>query len=284
MASLRQLRERVKSVHNIQKITRAMEMVSASKLKRAQSRLAAVREASQYLSELVQRLAVDLSMLSHPLLRPAPAHPRHLYVMIGSDTGLCGSYNERLVSHALRWVQEQQTDALFAVVGKRTSSMLKASNHPIVHRWLGWAGRPEIAHATELRTYIEEQYTQGHADIVHFAYMRFVNSLRSEPTVEQLVPIAVPEAVTDEPTGYIYDPDREQALVRVLERWFALKVWTTILESFTSEHSARMMTMHNATDNARDMIDSLTLMRNKMRQASITRELAEIVGTAEALK
>ena len=286
MASLRQLREQVKSIQNIAKITRAMEMVSASKLKRAQNRLLAVRQVTQYLSTLMERVAPSLAATDHPLTRAVPEAPRHLLIILGSDTGLCGSYNERLVNAALGVLERQPRHATrVAVVGKRTERMLRRTPYTITERWLGWAGRPDPARAALIRAYALKHFLEGGAEVVSFAYMRFKSSMAYVPTVEQLLPVAVPMAhETAYPSDYIYEPTTEQALASVLEEWLRLKVWVALLEAFTSEHSARMITMRNATDNAGEIVNELTLTRNKVRQASITRELAEIVGTAEALK
>ena len=286
MASLRQLREQVKSIQNIAKITRAMEMVSASKLKRAQSRCLAVRQVTQYLSTLMERMAPSLAASNHPLTRAVPDAPRHLLLILGSDTGLCGSYNERLARTALEALKREPRELTrVGVLGKRADRMLRRTPYTVVERWLGWAGRPDPARAATLRECALTRYRAGEVDRVSFVYMRFKSSMVYVPTVEQLLPIAVPS--TNDiayPVEYIYEPTKERALETLLEEWLRLKVWVTLLEAFTSEHSARMLAMRNATDNASELMDELTLTRNKVRQASITRELAEIVGTAEALK
>ena len=325
MASLRQIRAQIRSIQNIGKITRAMEMVSASKLKRAQSRLFAVRQVTQYLATLMERVAPALAAAQYPLTpppvggrsssdramqrsrplvgptgggvtRPAMEHPKQLVIILGSDTGLCGSYNERLMDAALQVLERARRDtASVAVVGKRTERMLRLSAealakagrtpYTVVERWLGWAGRPDPARATLIREYALAQFRDGAADVVSCAYMRFKSSMSYVPTIEQLLPIAVPTANDIAyPIDYIYEPTKERALAAVLEEWLRLKVWVTLLEAFTSEHSARMITMRNATDNAGELVGELTLTRNKVRQAGITRELADIVGTAEALK
>jgi len=283
MASLRQLRQQIRSVQNIQKVTRAMEMVSASKLKRAQDRLFAVRQVTQYLTTLLERVAPTLTTLAHPLTRAVPTTPRQLLVLLGSDTGLCGAYNERLVGktlEALERVPRHMT--MVAVVGKRTERMLRRTPYTIVERWLGWAGRPEPAHAAELRDYALAAYQEQRADLVSLVYMRFHSPMVAHPTIEQLLPI--PVSASARALDYIYEPTPTRALEALVDQWVRLKVWVTVLEAFASEHGARMLTMRNATDNAGEMLDDLTLTRNKVRQATITRELAEIVGTAEALK
>ena len=286
MASLRQLREQVRSIQNIAKITRAMEMVSASKLKRAQNRLLAVRQVTQYLSTLMERVAPSLAATNHPLTRAVPDAPRHLLIILGSDTGLCGSYNERLARAALEVLKREPRElTCVGVLGKRADRMLRRTPYTVVERWLGWAGRPDPARAATLREFALARYRAGEVDRVSFVYMRFKSSMVYVPTVEQLLPIAVPTANESAyPVEYIYEPTKERALETLLEEWLRLKVWVTLLEAFTSEHSARMIAMRNATDNASELMDELTLTRNKVRQATITRELAEIVGTAEALK
>jgi len=286
MPSLRQLRQQIRSVQNIQKITRAMEMVSASKFKRAQNRLFAVRQVTQHLAQLMERLVPALAAASHPLARAAPQAPKHLIAILGSDTGLCGSYNERLMRQAMEVLERSPRHLTsVAVVGKRAERMLRKTPYAISERWLGWAGRPEPTRAAQIREFVVQRFRAQQADVVSLIFMRFKSSMVYVPTAEQLLPIVVPTATTAAyPTEYLYEPTPARALEAVLEEWLRLKVWVTVLEAFTSEHSARMLTMRNATDNAGEMLDELTLTRNKVRQATITKELAEIVGTAEALK
>ena len=304
MASLRQIRGQIKSVQSTQQIMRAMEMVSASKLQRAQARLVAARPGFAYLDQLIRRLLADDPSQRgapaqaaaveelHPLFEQRATRGRQTLVVITSDTGLCSMYNAHLVAMAERFLEERKRTMpdehwQLVPVGKRGARYFAKRGWTVTGGWLELGGRPDPVTLRTIGEQLVNWFLLRELDGLTLAFTRFVSPMVYRPTVEPFLPLARPvvsREAREQAVEYIYEPSRRRVLDVALPLWAQTKIMAALLEAFTSEHSARMIAMKNASDNAAEMLDALTMQRNKIRQASITRELAEIVGTAEALK
>ncbi len=294
MASLRQLRGRIKSIQNSKQIMRAMQLVSGSKLKRSQDKLMQARVVLEFLDGLVQRVFASTEGLTHPLATVREDGESAL-VILTSDTGLCGSYNTNLIQLAeahLRRDSHRKTQLIF--IGKRAHRYFTKRGYPAAEAYLDLAGRPNPAKATAIGRALIERFVSGHVNAVDILYSRFLSATVYKPTIQRFLPVALelqnrpagqPAQRANWPTtDYIFEPSAERVFEDLLPRWALAKFQLILLEGFTSEHSARMIAMKNATDNAEELLQSLTMQRNRVRQAAITKELSEIVGTVEALK
>jgi len=286
MASLRQIRRSLRSVQNTKQIMRAMQLVSASKLKRAQGRLMEARQTLEFLDGLLQRVLRAAPGLRHPLCARDDARESAL-VLFTSDTGLCGSYNVNLIQLAdahLRRETARRTQVIY--IGKKGHRYFTKRGFPAAESYLDLAGRPNLAKAEAVGRALIQRFLTGRVGSIHLLYMRFRSASSYEPTLRPWLPIAFsPQSIVHSPQqDYIFEPSPRRVFEDLLPRWALATFQCLMLEAFTSEHSARMIAMKNATDNAEDIIERLTMQRNKIRQAAITKELSEIVGTAEALK
>lgn len=286
MASLRQLRGRIRSIQSSKQLMRAMQLVSASKLKRAQTKLQQARDVLGFLDGMLQRvLAATGQAPDHPLCaqREGPS----VLVLFTSDTGLCGSYNANLIQLAeahLRRDSAATTQVIY--VGKKGYRYFTRRGFPALDAYIDLAGRPNAAKAEAIGTALMDRFLSGQASSVKLLYSQFKSATVYRPGLVQWLPIELPAAAAEAKgaTEYLFEPSPEGVFADLLPRWAMATFQRVLVESFTSEHSARMIAMKNATDNAGDLLTQLTLQRNKIRQAAITKELSEIVGTAEALK
>ena len=309
MQNLRSLRQRIRSVQNTQKITKAMQMVAGAKLRRSLEEMLSFRPYAEHLSQVTRRFLWANPGLDHPLLgKSVPGTdlqssvpgtdvvaPAGL-VIVTSDTGLCGTYNEKVLSAAAKFRMEFPS-AVVVAIGKKGTRSLSARGGPRpVKEIVTWGGRYEVTQAHALLDWLESEYLGGRVSSWNVAYTRFISALSWKPVVERLLPAERdPKSVpgtdlqssvpgTDFPEKVIVEPDAATFADRLLRRQLRSQFARVLLEAFTSEHSARMVAMKNATENADEMISSLTLVRNKARQAAITKELIEVVSGAEALK
>jgi len=287
MESLRQIRSRIKSVASTQSITRAMQLVAASKLKRAQGRLVQFRETYRHLGRIIGRLVTSEPPIRHPLLghdmtgevRRAPMR----LILVASDAGLCGAYNLNILRAAEQWLGGQEGPVEVLAVGRRGVRYAQRRGWTLSGGPVELLGRVQLPRIHALAAEVTQAFLNGESSRVMIAYTHF-NTLSSwKPMAVQLLPIQPPEA-SREAIDYIYEPSKEAIFEEILPLWVRTQLAMLIIEALTSEHAARMIAMKNATDNASEIIDALTLRRNKIRQASITKEISEIVGTAEALK
>lgn len=297
MASLRQIKRRIGSVKNTEKITRAMKLVAAAKLRRAQDRITAARPFADKLNEVLQSLAKRSEHLSHPLMERRPVK-RRLLVPITSDKGLCGVYNTNIIRGLAELMQDgaiseedasEETPFLaVAPIGKKGRDICRYRGYPIEREFIGNFGRMDYDLAKALGEYFVEEFTEGRADEVILVYNRFVSTLIQRVTVETLLPIKPPVVEEEEEeTGFepdfIYEPSPEAVLEKLIDRHLYTQMYRVILDADASEHGARMTAMDNASNNAKEMIGSLTLLFNRQRQAKITTELIEVVSGADAL-
>ena len=299
MASLRQIRGRLRSIQNTKQIMRAMQLVSASKLKRAQGRLLQARAVLEFLDGLLARVLESTTDLEHPLTAKRDGAPSAL-VLFTSDTGLAGAYNTNLIQLAessLRRDSARQTDVIY--IGKKAHRYFTKRGYAAAESYLDLAGRPDLKKAEAIAQQILKRFTpprdgagftSERVGAVHLLYAKFLSATTSKPTLIQWLPIQLESLtthhspLTTESLDYIFEPSPKRVFEDLLPRWALAKFQLVMLEAFTAEHSARMIAMKNATDNAEEILKLLTMQRNKIRQASITKELSEIVGTVEALK
>ena len=286
MATLKAIRKRVASVQNIQQITKAMKMVSAARLRRAQEAALAARPYAEKLEAILQNLAAQSEERSHPFLTPRPEATTTL-VLITSDRGLCGGFNSSLVRAAEAFLKDHtDRNVRLVLIGRRGYDHFKRRDVPIDEEHVNLFGRLSADLAHDIGRRAGDRFRAGETDSLYVLYARFRSALVQVPTIDKILPIAPaePQAETTVPTlDYLYEPTPAELVANLLERYVDMLLYRAMLESVASEHGARMTAMDNATNNAVDMIDRLTLDMNRARQAGITRELLEIVATSESL-
>lgn len=287
MATLKAIRKRIGSVRNTQQITKAMKMVSAAKLRRAQEAAVAARPYAEKMTELLKNVAARVSSEAHPLLR-AREEKKILLVLFTSDRGLCGGYNANLIRAAEAFMRRNRDkEVALTLVGRKGADHFRRRRANVVDRYIGALATPAEELAAEIAQKLIARFLSGEADAVYVLYSHFRSALSQVPTLEKLLPVSVGapgEGEAPPITEYLYEPGAAQLLASLLPRIAEVATQRALLEATASEHGARMTAMDSATSNASKMIGSLTLQMNRARQASITRELMEIVGTAEALK
>jgi F-type H+-transporting ATPase subunit gamma len=286
MATLRDIRRRIRSVESTQKITRAMKMVAAAKLRRAQERILSARPYAVKMAELLSSLVARAEGEAHPLLVRRPAARKRL-VIITADKGLCGAFNSNILRGSLAFLREQgETNVTLVVVGKKARDFYRRRPWEVKSEMLGFFDRLAYSHAQELAGGLMQEYLGGEVDEVHLIYNEFRSVAVQRVKREQLLPIE-PAAAGGPGEGggdYIYEPSPEAILAALLPRHVTTQVYRALMESVAGEYGARMTAMEAATKNAKEMIGVLTIQYNKARQERITKELLDIVGGAEALR
>jgi F-type H+-transporting ATPase subunit gamma len=286
MASLKIIRKRITSVRSTQQITKAMKMVAASKLRRAQEVVVRSRAYGAKLREVVAGLASEASLREHRLVRARTPESRVLLIVLTADRGLCGGFNANLIRQSETFLARDGATASLAIVGRKGFDYYKKRAVEIREQYVGIAGQAPIEIARQLVARAVGLFVEEEVDAVYVVYSQFRSALSQVPTIERVLPIEAP--VTTDETGiareYLFEPSREAVIEDLLPRYVEVKIFQALLESIASEHGARMTAMDSATNNASDMIERLTLEMNRARQATITKELMEIVGGAEALK
>jgi F-type H+-transporting ATPase subunit gamma len=288
MATLKAIRKRIGSVRNTQQITKAMKMVSAAKLRRAQESAVQARPYAEKMTELLKNVSARVSSEAHALLT-AREEKKIQLVLFTSDRGLCGGYNTNLIRSAETFIRRHSGDQEIelTLVGRKGGDYFRRRGAKIADRYIDILYKAPDELAAEIAQKLISRFINGETDAVYILYSRFRSALSQVPTLEKLLPVALAEtseAEAQQQTEYLYEPGVQQLLASLLPRITDVAVQRALLEATASEHGARMTAMESATGNAAKMIGSLTLQMNRARQASITRELLEIVGTAEALK
>jgi F-type H+-transporting ATPase subunit gamma len=287
MATLRDIRRRIRSVESTQKITRAMKLVAAAKLRRAQERILSARPYAIKMAELLASLVSRTESEEHPLLTRRPPARRRL-VIITADKGLCGAFNSNVLRASLAFLREAgQTDVTLVVVGKKARDFFRRRQWEVKSEMLGFFDRLAYSHAQELADQLMNEYLSGEVDEVHLMYNEFRSVAVQRVKREQLLPIEpaqVPDAEEAAGGDYIYEPSPEAILAALLPRHVTTQVYRALMESVAGEYGARMTAMEAASKNAKEIIGVLTIQYNKARQERITKELLDIVGGAEALR
>jgi len=283
MASLRDIKRRIKSVQNTQQITKAMEMVSAAKLRRAQGRLEAARPYGAKIRETLENLASVAAEVNHPLFEKRPVNRRALVVIAG-DKGLAGSYNANVIRKAEAYLKSEEGEKTSLItIGRKGGEYFKKRGYPILQHYQEIGDQVDMAKAQTVSRQIMAPFLSGEVDEILVLGTRFISAMSRALKMEPFLPIEPPEG-KKEPVGYIFEPDAASIFAALVPRYVSNRMVMMLLEASTSEHGSRMVAMGSASRNAKDMIGSLTLMHNRARQAAITKEIAEIVGGAEALK
>ena len=295
MASIREIRRRIKSVKNIAQVTRAMQMVAASRMRRAQEQTLASRPYANKAWEVLTHLA-EQSTSQHPLLTPRGAINNVAIILITADKGLAGAYNANIIRATARFMREnRREDAKLITVGRKGRDLMVRYGRTVIAEFSDLPAQPKALDIAPIARVAIDGFLTGDFDEVYLAYTRFINTLQQEPILRLMLPIqpyTIEGKATSQPTieeelwvgiEYLYEPNREILFDTILPRFTEVQVYQAILEALASEHSARMVAMRNATNNANELVGDLTLTYNKVRQDAITKEMLDIAGGAEAL-
>ncbi|MFC1873780.1 ATP synthase F1 subunit gamma [Chloroflexota bacterium] len=286
MANIRLIRRRIRSVQNIAKITRAMEMIAASKMRRAQERGLAGRPYAEKIRQVIADLAAmpRSESVPHPLLESRSVS-RIAIVHVTPDRGLCGGLNTSINRQTVSFITEQgSTPADLICVGRKGLDFMCRNGGNVRAEFTGLGDQPSLLDTLPISRIIIDDYTNGVIDAAYITYPQFVSTMTQKPVVMPILPVEPAEIPTAQNVDYIYEPDPHTVLNGLLPRFVEMQIYHAILESIASEQSARMVAMRNATENGTELIDDLTLMYNKARQESITKELLDIVGGVVALE
>lgn len=285
--NLREVRRRVRSVKNIQQITRAMKFVAASKLRRAQDRIFAARPYAARMLAVLNSLAVRVDPSRHPLLVERD-YDKIMLVVITADRGLCGAFNSNIIRAAVHYIEGDAANETISLtlVGGKGAEWFRRRPWPIRHQYVNVMSRVDFKYAQEIAGSIIDYYSTSELDAVHLVYNEFKSVVQQRVVVEPLLPIRRLQIEGGQKTlmDYLYEQPPAQIFDHLLPRHVETQIFRAMLESEASEHGARMTAMDSATRNAREMIERLTLQMNRIRQASITTELIEVVSGADALK
>jgi F-type H+-transporting ATPase subunit gamma len=285
MPNLRDIRTRIRSIKNTQQLTYTMKLVSATKLRRAQEQILSARPYARQMLRVLNSLATRAQPESHPLLQQREERKVEM-VVITADRGLCGGFNANILKIAIAEMGRRSgMDVAVTAVGKKGRDLLRRRRFALRKELVDVFRKVTYAHAAELAKDLIGLYTSGERDAVHLVYNEFKSAIQQRVVVEKLLPIEkLPEAEKLEPVDYLYEPGQAEIFSQLLPKHVEVQVYRALLESAAAEHGARMSAMDAATNNAAELIDSLTLNMNKVRQAGITKEILEVVAGAAALE
>lgn len=286
MATLKEIRARIKAAKNIQQITRAMKLVAAARLKRATDRVLEARPYSDKMREFMGSLAGGGELPSHPLMAKRDVK-RVCLIVITSDRGLAGAFNTSLIRRASDYLKTNGVDTTLLTIGKKGTQFFTKRGYSVTASYTVPSSGARFSDAQDVYRKARQMFESGEVDAIYVVYSKFFSAIRQVPQLVQLLPIEPPATTTvaeGNATEYEFEPSAEGLLNTLLPRYFLTLVWQAMLESTASEFGARMTAMTSATDNAGKMINNLTLRANRERQAGITKEILEVVGGAEALK
>jgi F-type H+-transporting ATPase subunit gamma len=285
MPSLLDIRRRIRSVKNTQQLTKAMKTVSAAKLRRAQERVMSARPYAEQLRRVLANLAVRVENISHPLLEIRP-EDRTLVIVVTADRGLCGAFNSNLVRATQHFLRDHKagTTTLFPV-GRKGRDFFRRREVPITGDYVNFFNKLDYGHGKDIAKTISELYAEAKVDAVYIIYNEFKSAIQQRVAIEKLLPLgsADLDVSSSAPLEYIFEQPPQQVFDRLLPRYVEIQIYRALLESAAAEHGARMAAMDTASRNAGEMIESLTLNMNRVRQAAITREIIEVVSGAGAL-
>lgn len=290
MATLREVKKRIKSVISTRRITAAMEMVAAANLRRAQQRVEQTKPYAAKLDQMLSHLAsASTGEIMHPYFEERPVKRRTL-VVVTSDKGLCGAFNANVIRQANRLLKESQAQGIeteLFLIGKKGNDFFKSRDWPILKIEEDWRGALDYNRARGIVRFLTDRFVDGTTDEIGLIYTTFISLAKYKVTIQNYLPVPKPEVGDDEAAGtakeYIFEPDSAHIYAALMPSYATTKMVTALAESFASEHGSRMVAMNAATTNAGDMIDNLNLVYNKARQGQITKELLEIISGANAL-
>jgi F-type H+-transporting ATPase subunit gamma len=285
MATLKQIRSRIRTAKNIQQITRAMKLVAAARLKRATDRVLEARPYSEKLKEVMESISSAGELPQHPLIEKRPVK-RITLVVLTSDRGLAGSFNTGILRKAADFVKEQSVPVSLITVGKKGTQFFSKRGYDMAASLSVPSSGARFSDAEDVAALARDRFVSGEADAIYVCYAKFYSAIRQVPQLVQLLPIEPPvsSSASVGSLAFSFEPSAEALLGTLLPRYFLTLLWQAMLESTASEFGARMTAMTSATDAAGKMIGTLTLKANRERQAAITTEILEVVGGAEALK
>jgi len=292
MPTLRDIRKRLKAIQNTKKITAAMKMVAAAKLRKVQDRMLNFRPYATRMQSVLSDLAKVAEREIHPLLVLRPRKTVEVIVLT-SDKGLCGAFNANILRTSARYIENLKNEGIaisLSVIGRKSRDYFRRRNVPMRKTWIGLSGRITYSNAQEIANDLIENYSNETIDEVIFIYNEFKSLIAQKITMMKLLPIGTidkEEGGTKEPSifgDYMYEPSRAAIFEQLLPKHIEVQIYRALLESSAAEEAARMTAMENATKNCGELITKVTLLANKVRQASITKELMDIVGGVEALK
>jgi F-type H+-transporting ATPase subunit gamma len=293
MASAREMRLRIRSVKNISQVTRALQAVSASKVRKAIAALMGTRPYATKAWQVLTHVAGQPGRGNlHPLLTARETVKKTLVVVVSGDRGLAGAYNTNLIRFVMRKFANWPTPASYIAIGRKGRDLLVRRRLNVIADFSNLPAAPSFADVSAIGRLAVDEYLSGSVDEVYLIYTDFINMVKQEPTTKKLLPLEVGgsedrvvsfEQVRHTSAAYIYEPAEREILDEIVPRFTALQVYQAILESLASEHAARMVAMRNATDNALELVDDLQLQYNKVRQQVITNDMLDIAGGAEAL-
>ena len=289
-ARLRLLRRRIRGVQSTKKITSAMELIAASQIRRAQQRVEQARAYAEQITQAVQDVTSNADTLDHPLLERREDRGAAAVFVVSSDRGLAGAYNAnvlRMTEELIQTLRSEGKEAKLYVTGRKGQSYFRFRQRPVERVWTGFSERPRYDDAKEIADTMIEAFVNHEVDEIHGVFTDFISGLTQRATAKRFVPLVV-EEVEEEYRGaeplYLFEPSAEEILERLIPRYVETRVFAALLEAAASEHAARRRAMSAATENAEDLIKTLTREANQVRQTEITTEIMEIVGAAEALE
>ncbi len=284
MATGKEIKGRIKSVKNTRQITKAMEMVSASKMRRAQQRVIDARPYAEKIGGLIQHLAKRNPEFRHPFLVPREVKNIGI-VLVTTDRGLCGALNSNTLRMVTRFMLESKVPVKLVTVGRKGRDFMHRYGRTIAAEVTGISDRPQLNQILPQITVAIDEFKNGNVDEVYVAYAEFVNTMTQRPVLKKILPATLPEGEAKAADwDYLYEPESRDVLNLLMPRYVEAIVYRSLLENVASEHSARMVAMKNASDNAKNLVKELTLTYNQARQAAVTKEIAEIVSGASAVQ
>lgn len=285
MPNLRDLRRRIKSINSTKQITKAMKAVAAAKMRKAQDAVLAARPYSKRIKGVLGRVAVASSGIKHPLL--AVREPKKVaYIVMSADRGLCGGFNSNVIRRAAQEIKGVSAELNLVAVGRKSRDFFRRRGFKIAQQYVGLGEDVRYSTARDIASFVIDQYSSEEYDAVYLIYSQFINVLVQKPVMIKLLPAEPPAEEEGEATkvDYIFEPSAEAVLAELLPKYIENAIYQGLLETKAGFYSAQMTAMDNATKNASEMIDKLTLTMNRARQAQITKEISEIVGGAAALE
>lgn len=285
--NIRTIRRKIRAVNNIKKITKAMQLVSAAKMKKVQERLMTLRPYASKIQEFLEGLAGQVKDLNYPLFMPREKVKTIGLAVVMADKGLCGSFNTNMIRFAANYINQRQLPVKVMAIGRRSAEYFKRRDMDVVESHVNIPTEVPFAQVRRMTHTLVGMFEQGTVDEVHILYTEYVNALTFRPGRVQFLPIEASKITGKERKlthEYLFEPEPAKILERLIPKYVETTFHRLLLESMSSEHAARMNAMRNATDNAEELVEGLTQTYNKARQGGITKELLDIVGGAEALK
>lgn len=285
MPTLREIRRRIRSIQSTAKVTKAMELVAASKMRRAQERALAARPYDQKIRQVIADLMAahpPREEALHPLMAVRPVN-RISVIHITADRGLCGGLNSNMNRATSEFILSQTAPVEIVAVGRKGRDFMVRCGQHLRAEFTGLGDRPGLMDIVPIARVVIDDYTEGRVDEVYLAYPHFVSTLIQRPVIQKLLPVEPAKFPPRQNVEYIFEPDPSHVLAALLPRFVEMEVYHAVLEAVASEQSARMVAMRNATDNANRLIDELTLLFNKARQETITKEILDLIGATAAM-